>query len=431
MKKLYTTILIILLALFISCDEKKAKDEITKAITEITDETENVADNTTPKPQGSGTLTNTKGEEAGGETETEDTPPPALTKPALSDKRAPWNTPIAFPKVPGYTYELKEEKTGVTLRKVEINAIEITATQSAQNVIIVATFDGRTIESNPIEFTKIQGNGLSFATINVNKTLGAGGQATHTQTATSDGTVTGDDRTIVYSIRSGAGATIDSSSGEVTLTKESSSSTINIIAELEEDEKYTSSVTGYYITVAALTIAPALSKYSAPWGEEITFPIEPNHRYELYDNIGNTVKLTIDGTTGRITATQSAKGDYLFVEAILGEDKIGVGFEFTRKQGNTLSFAEASKVTYDPSLATVYQVATNSGTVTGDDRTIVYSISPTGRGGTIDSASGAVTLDTNADGVYDRTFTVTAELPQDEKYTRATATYTVEIGAKK
>ncbi len=96
-----------------------------------------------------------------------------------------------------------------------------------------------------------------------------------------------------------------------------------------------------------------------------------------------------------------------------------------------MSFAEASKVTHNPSSATVYQVATNSGTVTGDDRTIVYSISPTGRGGTIDSASGAVTLDTNVDGIYDRTFTITAELPQTAKYKRATATYTVEIGAKR
>ncbi len=104
MKKLYKIILLITLALFISCDEKKAKDEITKAIEKSESETQNVADKTTPK---------------------------ALIKPIPSSKRVAWNTSIAFPKVPGYSYELKEKKTGVTISKTAINAILVTATQSA------------------------------------------------------------------------------------------------------------------------------------------------------------------------------------------------------------------------------------------------------------------------------------------------------------
>ncbi len=64
MKKLYTTILIIAVTLFISCDENKAKDEIKKALDKTVD-----ADKTTPKPKGSGTL------DAGGSTP----PPPAPT----------------------------------------------------------------------------------------------------------------------------------------------------------------------------------------------------------------------------------------------------------------------------------------------------------------------------------------------------------------
>ncbi len=54
MKKLYTTILIITLALFISCDEKKAKDDITKAIEKMGDkavDAMDAVDKVTPKPK--------------------------------------------------------------------------------------------------------------------------------------------------------------------------------------------------------------------------------------------------------------------------------------------------------------------------------------------------------------------------------------------
>ncbi len=259
MKKLYTTILIIAVTLFISCNEQKAEDDIKKAFTNITDKAVDVVDavdKVTPKPQGSGTLTNTEGEEAGSEDAGGDTPPPpapTLTKPVLSSERAAWGTVITFSKAAKHTYALKEAKTGVTLSEATSNTMQVTATQSAQNVIIVATFDGTTSESNPIEFTRIPGNTLSF-------------------------------------------------------------------------------------TQASASVIPGLN---------------------------------------------------------------------------------------------LTQTATKSGTVAGDTRNIQYSITPTGKGGTVDSVSGTVKLDTNLDGVHDEVFTVTAELPEDEKYTRATATYTVELSTKK
>ncbi len=324
MKKLYVAIVCIFLVLFIACDEKKAKDEITKALDKTVEET----DKATPKPQGNGTPTNTESEEAGSET-TKNTPPPAqqegkpvlsanrvkvgtavtfpkvagytyalktvtsgvilsdatsdatkkqvqstkivsgiivvatkdgnniesdpieffmeLTKPALSSEREAWSTLIAFPKVLGHTYRLKEEKTGVTLNKNAINAIQVIATQSAQNVIIVATFDGRTIESNPIEFTRILGNILSFQN---NSLATSRGVTTPAQTATKSGGVARDTRNIQYSISpTGEGVTIDSSSGAVTLTSSATKRDYTITAVLPETEKYTRATATYSLIV--------------------------------------------------------------------------------------------------------------------------------------------------------------------------------------
>ncbi len=240
MNKIYTAILIIALALFVSCDEKKAEDDITKAITKITDEAGDVVDKATPKPQGSGTLTNTGGKDAGG-----DTPPP-LTKPVFSQASAHWDTPITFPKVAGYTYRLKEEKTGVTLSEATGNKMAVTATQSAQNVIIVATFRGSTIESNPIEFTRIQGNTLSFQT-DVATRRGT----TTIDKASKSGAVAGDTRDIKYSVSpTGEGVTIDSSSGEVTVSSSATEREYTITAELQQNEKYERSTATYKLLVS-------------------------------------------------------------------------------------------------------------------------------------------------------------------------------------
>ncbi len=350
-----------------------------------------------------------------------------ITKPVFSQASAHWGTPITFPAVAGYTYTFKQEKTGVTLSEATGNRKQVTATQSAQNVIIVVTDNGLSVDSDPIEFTRIQGNTLSFANENVDKALGSSGEATHTQAATSDGTVTEDDREIVYKLinRRGRGATIDSSSGKVTLTRESSSSSISIIAELPQDEKYTRSIAVYYIEVGPLKpVAPALNKDTATWGEVITFPIQPHHTYEVYGNINNVVTLTIDGTTGRLTATKSIKNEELFIVARLGANTVGVPFEFTRIPGNTLSFSISERVEASISVG-LTQTATKSGAVAGDTRNIKYSISPADRGVTIDSSSGEVTIARDTDPVGQ--YTITAELQQNAKYERSTATYSLTV----
>ncbi len=268
MKKLYTTILIIALALFISCNEQKARDDIKKAFTKITDKAVDVVDavdKVTPKPpaktQGGNTPTNTEGEAdsnpqgSGAPTNTEskdaggDTPPaPTLTKPVLSSERAPWGTVITFSKAVRHTYALKEAKTGVTLSEATSNTMQVTATQAAQNVIIVATFDGTPSESNPIEFTRIQGNTLSFAEATRTEVSISVG---FTQTATKSGAVAGDNRNIKYSISpADRGVTIDSSSGEVTIARDADpAGQYTITAELQQNEKYERSTATYSLTV--------------------------------------------------------------------------------------------------------------------------------------------------------------------------------------
>ncbi len=257
MKKIYTTILIIALALFISCDEKKAEDDIKKAFTKITDKAGDVidaVDKTTPKPKGSGTLTNTEGEEAEdeeAESEGVEEPEDTLTliKPVLNRENAPWSRRIVFAKIAQHTYRLKEEKTGVALTEYNRDIMQVTATQSAQNVIVVATFDGKTSESNPIEFTRIPGNTLSFA--QAKRTENAYTTESYTQAATKGDTVAGDTRNIQYSINpTGEGVTIDSSSGEVTIQRGSDpAGDYTITAELPEDEKYTRATATYSLTV--------------------------------------------------------------------------------------------------------------------------------------------------------------------------------------
>ncbi len=142
--------------MFISCDEKKAKDEITKAI----DETVAEADKgTSPvKPQGKtiqvvqGKVQITEGDAEstpGGEPETI-----VLTKPILSAYRVRKETPITFPKVARHTYSLKNATSDVTISDVKGDTTkkQVSSTVIALGVIVVATFDGNTSESEPVDF---------------------------------------------------------------------------------------------------------------------------------------------------------------------------------------------------------------------------------------------------------------------------------------
>ncbi len=77
-----------------------------------------------------------------------------LTKPAVSSYRVSVGTVVTFPKVPGYTYALKKATSGVTLSNVpgKPTKKQVSSTKVASGVVIVATLDGISIDSEPIEF---------------------------------------------------------------------------------------------------------------------------------------------------------------------------------------------------------------------------------------------------------------------------------------
>ncbi len=434
MKKLYTTILIIAVILFISCDEQKAKNDITKAIEKTKDETEDVANKNTPKPKGSGTLTNTEGEDAEGEADSNPkesggggTPPPpapTLTKPVLS-KIATWETVIRFPKAVRHTYALKEAKTGVTLSETTGNRMQVTATQSAQNVIIVATLDGTTSESNPIEFTRIPGNTLSFT----DETRTERRRATFTQAASKSGTVAGDTRNIKYSVSpTGTGIIIDSSSGEVRVSDKADTGVYTITAELQQNAKYERSTAEYTLTVPQPSpprpaTKPVLSSERAPWNTVITFPKAAEHTYALKEAKTGVVLSETEDNRMEVIATQSAQ-DVIVVATLDGTIIESNPIEFTRIPGNTLSFIDETRTENPDIIASIDPTITKSGTVPGDTRNIKYSVSPTGAGITIDSSSGVVTIARDA---TERDYIITAELQQNAQYERSTATYTLTI----
>ncbi len=169
-----------------------------------------------------------------------------ITKPVFSQASAPWDTVITFPKVPGYSYALKEKKTGIALSEATSDTMQVTATQSAQNVIIVATLAGLSSESNPIEFTRIQGNTLSFARARLTQAP----ITTFTQKATKSGGVAGDTRTIRYSLnRTGWNVNINSNSGEVEIKWNADPSSFIITAELPQNAKYERSTATYTLVV--------------------------------------------------------------------------------------------------------------------------------------------------------------------------------------
>ncbi len=552
MKKLYTAILIIALALFISCDEKKAEDDIKKAFTKITDEAADVVDavdKITPKPKGSGTLTNAEGEEAGG-----DTPPP-LTKPVLSSYRVRTGQAATFSKVLGHSYELKQAVNGVSLEVSDKNTGRVRSTQAASGVVVVATLDDSSEESDPIEFVDVTltkpaisaytlkvGEVATFSKVlghtyelkqavngvTLHVSSGNKGRVTATQTASGvvvvatldDNTEESDPINFIeltkpavssYRVRVGQAATFSKVEGhsyelkeektgvaltEVTgnrmqVTATQSAQNVIIVATLDDnteesdpinfieltkpavssqrvkvgtavtfpkvlghtyelkqavngvsldvsDEnmgqvRSTQAATGVVI-VATLDDSsedsepieffieltkPVPISQRAPWNLPIIFPKVPEHTYTLKEKKTGVALSEAASDTMQVTATQSAQ-NVIIVATFRGSTTESNPIEFTRIQGNTVRFKNENWLldrgdTLDNKARKIERVA-------ADTRNIKYSISPTGRGVSIDSSSGKVTAKNNADLI---TYTVTAELEQSEKYKRATDTYTV------
>ncbi len=454
MKKLYTTILIIAVTLFISCNEQKAEDDIKKAL-------DKTVDKTTPKP--------------------------AVTKPVLSATRVRVGQVATFPKELDHTYALKEAKTGVTLSEGTGNTMEVTATQTASNVIIVATFEGTSEESDPIEFVdvtltkpvvsatrvrvgqvatfpKVLGhtytlkqavNGVSLDVSDKNT-----GQVSSTQAATGVVIVATLDSNSVDSnpiefvdvtltkpaviinnvkttrVRVGQVATFPKALGHTYTLKEAktgvtlsegtgntmevtatqTASNVIIVATLDGNSEESDPINFVEIT------KPVFSEVSAPWDTVITFLKEPEHTYSLKEfKTGVALTEATSGNRMQVTATQSAQ-NVIIIATVDGLTEESEPIEFTRIPGNTLSFAQATR-TENPD-STFTQTATKSGTVAGDTRNIKYSVSPNGNRVDIDSSSGEVrVLNYAIAGDY----AITAELQQNAQYEKSTATYILTV----
>ncbi len=177
-----------------------------------------------------------------------------ITKPAVSKRSERWGTPITVRKVADHSYELKQAITGVAFDK---NTGQVTATQPAANIIIIAKRTGYTgsTESDLIEFTRQAGSTLKFVNINVSVEYGKSGNS-YTQTATNDRSVRGDTRNIKYSISpTGAGASIDTGSGKVNFALKAIGTIFTITATKAESAKYEAQTASYQLRVAKFKVA--------------------------------------------------------------------------------------------------------------------------------------------------------------------------------
>ncbi len=350
-----------------------------------------------------------------------------ITKPAVSKRSESWGTPIRLTKVADHSYELKQDITGVVF---DDSTGEVTATQPAANIIIVAKRRGYTgsVESELIEFTRQAGSTLKFANIDVPVQYGNSGN-THIQTVTNDRVVAGDTGVVSYSISPmGAGASIDTGSGKVDFALGAIGTIFTITARKAESTKYEAQRASYQLRVQANTntadiTKPAVSKRSESWGKPIIVRKVADHSYELKQAITGVV---FDKSTGQITATQPAARIIIVAKrrgytGSVESDPI----EFTRQAGNTLKFVDVNKNTmYATGRNTYTQVATNDRSVRGDTRNIEYSISPMGVGASIDTGSGKVDFTVAATG---NTFTITARKAESAKYEAQRASYQLTV----
>ncbi len=267
MKRIHTTILIIVLALFISCDEKKAEDDIKKAFTKITDKAADVVDavdKAKPKPQ-------------------------VLTKPALSSYRVRTGQVATFPKVLGHSYELKQAVNGVSLEVSDANTGRVTATQAASGVIVVATLNGNTEESDPIEFVDVT---LTKPAISA-YTLKVGEVATFSK-------VLGHSYELKQAVNGVSLHVLSGNKGRVSSTQAATG--VIVVATLDGNTEDSDPINFIELT------KPVLNSYRVRVGQAATFTKVEGHTYELKEEKTGVALTEATSDTMQVTATQAASG---------------------------------------------------------------------------------------------------------------------------
>ncbi len=289
MKKLYSAILIIALAIaLLGCDDKKAKDEIKKALDEVVTEEDN-ADSKQGNTQGKPVQV------AEDDTAGDDTPAPTLTKPVLSTYRLRAGQAATFPKVEGHTYTLKEAINGVTLNVSDENTGQVTSTVAATGVVIVATLDGTSEDSDPIEFVLIE---LTKPELNI-YVVSIGEAVTFPK-------VEGHTYALKEAVNGVTLDVSDENTGRVSSIEVVSG--VIVVATLDDTSEESEPIE--FLT-PPLEL-PALSSYRVRVGESATFTKVAGLSYTLSHNSGldiSSVTLDVtDANTGRVSSTEAISG---------------------------------------------------------------------------------------------------------------------------
>lgn len=259
--------------------------------------------------------------------------------------------------------------------------------------------------SATVKISKAAGS-ISYATASVDKTFGDAA-FTNALTKTGDGGVT-------YSSGNTAVATVDATSGQVTIVG-AGSATITATVTDGTNYTYATKTASYTLTVAAATMTVTATGYSAAYDGQA-------HGISVTAPEGATVKYGESATNCTLDAspTYTNAGTYTVYYEVTKANYGTVTGSATvtiSKAAGSISYATASvsKTFGDAAF-------TNALTKTGDG-TVTYSSSNTGVA-TVNSSTGEVAI--KGDG----TTTITATVADGTNYTYATktATYTLSVG---
>ena len=259
--------------------------------------------------------------------------------------------------------------------------------------------------SATVKISKAAGS-ISYATASVNKTFGDAA-FTNALTKTGDGSVS-------YSSSNTAVATVDATSGQVTIVGAGSATITATVAD-GTNYTYATKTSSYTLTVAAATMTVTATGYNAAYDGQA-------HGISVSAPDGATVKYGESATSCTLNAspTYTNAGTYTVYYEVTKANYGTVTGSATvtiSKAPGSISYATASvsKTFGDAAF-------TNALTKTGDG-SVTYSSSNTGVA-TVNSSTGEVTI--KGDG----TTTITATVADGTNYTYATktASYTLSVG---
>ena len=285
--------------------------------------------------------------------------------------------------------------------------VTLTNATNAGTATVTVTGKGNYTGTASATFTinKIAGS-ISYATASVDKTFGDAA-FTNALTKTGDGSVT-------YSSGNTVVATVDATSGQVTIVGAGSATITATVAD-GTNYSYATKTASYTLTVAAATMTVTATGYSAAYDGQA-------HGISVTAPDGATVKYGESATSCTLDAspTYTNAGTYTVYYEVTKANYTTVTGSATvtiSKAAGSISYATASvsKTFGDAAF-------TNALTKTGDG-TVTYSSLNTAVA-TVDSSTGEVTI--KGDG----TATITATVADGTNYTYATktASYTLGVG---